>query len=243
VTTEPIETLHEIVEFERFAIEATKHLGPFGPEIDRVCYHLHEDLMDDDRHQDQDEVFRALVNAGVRIEREALADYPWEIWEHRWPTEEWLEHDVPRIFDVMNRFNHGLYSISYEPKGSASDLYAAAFRAAWDNADPTTRPANCEEEDISEKAASVVFHVKLCNAVYAAVQAGKLSVSDAVSRMDLMQDDIRLRWPDKPAEAAALMAMVNPFVPTPIPKFGPEHQELLDWALWSVVTDPLGKAN
>ncbi len=243
MTTEPIETLHEIVEFERFAIEATKHLGPFGLEIDRVCYHLHEDLLDDDRHQDQDEVFRALVERGVRIERDALADYPWEIWEKRWPTQEWLEHDVPRIFDVLNRFDHGLYSISYEPKGAARDLYAAAFRAAWDNADPRTRPPGCEEEDMSEKAASVVFRVKLRNAVYAAVQAGKLSVADAVSRMDAIGDETQLRWPNKSAEAAALMAIGNPFVPTPIVKFGPEHEELLNWALWNIVTDSLGKVN
>jgi hypothetical protein len=231
VITEPIETLPEIIELQRFAIEASKELGPFGPDIDRVCYHLHEDFSDEERHQDQDEVFRALIDDGVRIERDALLDYPYEIWERRWPTREWLEHDVPKIFQVMNRFNHGLYSISYEPKGAASDLYAAAFRAAWHSAEPASRPAGWDPEDLSKKSSTVVFSVKLGDAVYAAVKSGKLSVAEAVSRMELVKEEVLLRWPDKNAAAARFT------------KFGNEHQELLDWAIRTVVTPSTGQTN
>lgn len=243
MTIESVETLDEIMEVERFAIEATKALGPFGPDVDRVCYHLHEDLDDDDRHQDQDEVFRALKDAGVSIERSALDDYPYEIWERRWPTVEWLERDVPRIFEVLNKFHHGLYSISYEPKGSAKHLYAAAFRHAWDHADPVSRPPGCEEEDMSQKAAWPVFITDLRNAVYAAVREGKLSVSDAVERMDAIWPETELRWPNKAEEAASMLWFENPLQPPALVRFGSEHQELLQWALWHIVTDPLGKAN
>jgi hypothetical protein len=243
VTTEPIETLHEIIEVERFAIEATKHLGPFGADIDRVCYHLQEDIDDDDAHQDQDEVYRALLDAGVRIERDALADYPWEIWEWRWPTHDWLDHDVPRIFDVLNRFGHGLMGISYEPRGAARHLYTAAFRAAWDSAEPTARPAGYEEEDLSIKAAYPVFSAKLHGAVYAALQSGKLSVSDAVRRLDAIQSDIEQRWPNESAKGGVLIECGPILLNTSISRFGDEHEDLLNWALRHVLTEPSGKAN
>lgn len=229
---EPIETLQKIVEVQGFAIEATKDLGPFGPDTDRICYHLHEDVEDESQHQNQDEVFRVLVDAGVRIERDALADYPWEIWERRWPTREWLEHDVPKIFQVMNRFNHGLYDISYEPKGAAGDLYRAAIRAVWDSAEPASRPVGWDQEDLSKKSSFVVFSVELGDAVYAAVQSGQLSVADAVSRLDLVMKEVPLRWPDMAALVSARYT-----------KFGPEHQELLDWAVDRVVPALRGQAD
>jgi hypothetical protein len=232
VTTEPIETLLEIMEVERFAIEATKDLGPFGPDTDRICYHLHEDFLDDELDQNQDEVFRALIDEGVRIERDALLEFPYEIWERLWPTDEWLEHDVPKIFHVMNRFNHGLYSISYEPKGAAMDLYAAAFRSAWYSSEPAIRPAGCDPEDVSKKSSTVVFSVKLGDAVYAAVKSGKLSAAEAVARMDLVKEEAWLRWPNIAAAVAGRFTA-----------FGPEHHELLDWAIKQVVTSPHGQAD
>lgn len=243
MTIESVETLDKIMEVMRFSIEANKTLGPFGPDVDRICYHLHEDLDDDESHQDQDEVFRALKGAGVPIERSALDDYPYEIWERRWPTIEWLERDVPRIFEVLNSFNHGLYSISYEPKGSAWHLYAAAFQHAWHHADPASRPPGCEEEYRSQKAALPVFISDLGKAVYAAVREGKLSVSDAVERMDAIWPETAHRWPNKAAEAASMLWFENPLMSPALVHFGPEHQELLQWALWHIVTNPLGKAN
>ncbi|WP_370034148.1 hypothetical protein [Qipengyuania mesophila] len=240
MTTEPIETLYEIVDFERFCIEKLGHLGPFGPEIDRVCYHLHEDLDDEDRHQDQDEVYGALVKAGVEIDRDALADYPWEIWEERWPTIDWLENHLPKMFDVLNSFSHGIYAVSYEPKGPIRGLYNAAFRDAWDNADPMIRPPGCESEDLSKKAALAVFQVRLDRAVYQCVKEGRLTLIEAAKRVSRLQDDIRARWPRKLDEAERLLQGF-PFA-TP-QKFSKDHQELLDWAIWSICSDEKSKAN
>lgn len=238
--TEPIETLHDIMESQRFHIKAREGLGPFGPKVDRVCYHLLEDLGNDKAHRDSDEAFAALIEAGVRIERESLDEYPWEIWESRWPTLDWLEHDVPRIFEVMNRLGHGLEFISYEPRGKARNLCNAAIGHALDNADPALRP---EEEDMSQKASWVVFNAELQNAVYAQIRAGNLSVSDAVSRMETIEEEVHMRWPNKAAEAEAMASIGQPFRDRSSPKFGSEHRKLLEWALWHIVNDGKNKTN
>lgn len=135
MTTESSETLCEITKFLDFEIEALGHLFPFGENLDWICYHLHDDPLDEQEHRNADEVYLALREVGVEIERSALDDYPYEIWEKRWPTRDWLDKTLPKMFEVLNDFGHGIYSVSYEPRGAMNGLYYAAFRDAWDNAD------------------------------------------------------------------------------------------------------------
>jgi hypothetical protein len=234
VTTEPIETLYEIMESERFGIQMLEGFGPLGPDIDRVCYHLHEDLDDDGRHEDIDELDKALRAAGVIIDRWGLADYPWEIWEKRWPTNDWVEHDIPIIFEVLNRFNHGLYGISYEPRGAAAwHLRSAAFWARYNALDPAERPSGYEQEDLSRKAAGVVFLVKLAEAVYAHVAAGKLTAIDAINRMERVMPLTKKRWPNRLAETISSLSIF-----APVATYGSEHEKLKDWAVEQVLNGP-----
>lgn len=238
--TEPQETLSEITQLIEFEIEALGHLFPLGDVVDRICYHLHDDPLDDNEHRNADEVYAALCEVGVNIERSALDDYPWEIWEKRWPTSDWLTNDLPKIFDVLNRFGHGIYSVSYYPRGAALPLFHAAFRDAWDNADPKTRPPNCESEDLSEKAATVVFHIRLNEAAYREVKSGKFTFMEAARRVAAIQDEVRLRWPNKEAEARLRLGIPRL---RDIPRFDDQHEELLKWAIWHVVSDDAEKAN
>lgn len=223
-----------------FEIEALGHLFPLGEGNDRICYHLHNDPCDEQDHCNAVEVYTALREAGVEIETGALADYPWEIWETRWPTTDWIENDLPKIFDILNHFGHGIYAITYEPSDRMRGLFNAAFRDAWDHADPHTRPPGCEAEDLSGKTASVVFHVRLYEAVYRAVKGGRLTLQEAADRLGVIQADVRARWPDKDAEVRWLMDFprLGEF-----PNFSEHHEELLQWAVWSVVNEEAEKAN
>lgn len=240
MTTEPRETLLRLTKIWSFEIEALGHLFPLSEGNDRICYHLHEDPLDERDHRNADEVYAALCEAGVKIERDALADYPWEKWEKRWPTTDWVEHDLPKIFDTLNRFRHGIYAITYEPCKRMRGLYEAAFRDAWDHANPRTRPPGCEAEDLSGKTARVVFHVRLHEAIYRAIKGGRLTLQEAAERLGAITDDIRARWADKDAEARWLIDFprLGEF-----PHFSEQHEELVRWAVWSVVNDEAEKAN
>ncbi|MBU0668970.1 MAG: hypothetical protein KKG32_02690 [Alphaproteobacteria bacterium] len=240
MTTEPRETLSEMTKFLNFEIEALGHLFPFGDGSDGIRYHLHDDPSDEQEHRNADKAYAALREAGIDIERSALDDYPWEIWEKKWPTTCWLESDLPKMFDVLNRFGHGIYAVSYEPRGALRGLYSAAFRDAWNQADPRTRPPGCEAEDLSKKASSVVFHVRLNEAVYREVKLGRLTLHEAAERVSAIQSDVRARWPNKETEARWFLNF--PRIGD-LPKFGEPHEELLKWAIWNVVNNDAERAN
>lgn len=230
MTIEPLETLHEIMERERIAIRLTNELGPFGPEVDRVCYHLHEDLDDEGRHQDQEELQEALGEAGVNFDAWGLDAYPWEIWEKRGPTIEWVERDIPIIFGVLNSFSHGIYDISYEPKGAAWYIYSAAFRAEYDALPVSDRPSGYEPEDLTGKAAGVIFYVRLADDLYATIKRGEMSAVEAANRLDALQPAIQQRWPNEP-----------PFsIFGPVSRYNEEYESLRQWSLKTMLSNSVG---
>jgi len=77
-----------------------------------------------------------------------------------------------------------------------------------------------------------VFHVPLNKAVYRETRNGKLNLLDAAKCISDIQAEVHARWLHKGKEARLLMGLTRM---KDTPRFGEEHEELLNWAIWNVV--------